>query len=170
MSFIKVFRNCHNIHICKCLCTKINFLIRLYILFIFIKVNITWIIRILYERVTFMFLWVPANIWYVKWLLPGDPLTVTGYSQSQHCRIERAALKWKSSKVNSPLANLLVWSNHVAYHGPLCFWWDPLQKTDEGPPISGDSLRANSLTLSWNGLIKVRKMWSTVDPLSSREA
>ena len=42
---------------------------------------------------------------------------------------------------------------------------NPLQKTDEGAPISGDPPTGKSLALSYNGLMKFRTMWSTVNPL-----
>ena len=45
---------------------------------------------------------------------------------------------------------------------------DPLQKTKEGAPISGDPPTGKSLAHSCNGLITLRSMWSIEDPLRTR--
>ena len=40
-----------------------------------------------------------------------------------------------------------------------------MKKTDEATPISEDPSTGKALSLSCNGLMKVRTMWITVDPL-----
>ena len=42
-----------------------------------------------------------------------------------------------------------------------------MKKTDEGTPISEDPSTGKALSLSCNGLMKVRKIWITVDPLQT---